>query len=123
MELFTGDELISEDKITDSGTIILKKKQALIVLEDIYNDNLLTISFDIHSKDRLLNAFIANVVAKKFGDDDDLLSFAIISKKPIKESEAKEILGQKDKAMLSNEDIKERLNRYIISKFGYYKDR
>ncbi len=116
-------ELISEDKITDIGTILIKKKQALVILEDIYNDNLLTITFDIHSKDRLLNAFVASVVAKKFGYDDDLLSFAIISKYPIKEEIAKEILGNRDKTVLSNEDIKDRLNKYIVSKFGYYKDR
>ena len=112
--------LSSEGKVTDVGEIIVKKRQNIVILEDLENSNIITLVFD-NSIDNIKHAFLVKVTGKAYKSEKDILSFAIISKKEIEENEVKKILGEKEQSILYPKGvIKEKLNQYLIKKFGYY---
>ena len=92
--------MISYDRVTDAGTIDIKKQQALIVLEDVYSGNLMTIAFDIYPKEILQNDFFVKITAKVYGNNGDIFSVGLCSKKELDKSVAKEILGNRDNRVL-----------------------
>jgi len=102
------------DKNRYGTTIINKKHQSIILLEDLETKRVSTIIFD-HEDYTINRAFIIKMVAKQYKSNNDILTIGIMSKEPIKIEKVCEILGDIDDIrILENGSVDSRLTDYLM---------
>jgi len=114
-------ELYSEGVITDTGYIIHKTRQSLIILEDKITQSLLTMQFDNNGYN-IEKGFLVNVIGKQYMTDKDIFSVGLCVKDEISLKEAREILQIDNGKVLylDNGAIKEKLKDFLTNKYGFY---
>jgi len=105
-----------KDKETDIGKIINYKYQSIILLNDIVDKRLFTITFD-HEDYKINRAFTIKIVAKQYKSNNDILTIGIMSKEPIKTEKVCEILGDIDNVrILEKGNVDSRLTDYLMER-------
>ena len=110
----------SEGKKTESGIIVNREYQSVILLTDIISKRLFTLIFD-HEAHKISKAFTLKVIGKQYKSDSDILSIGVLSREPIEMTKVYNILGDIDDVrMLENGNVSDRLSKYLIEEYGYY---
>ncbi|HHH51598.1 MAG TPA: hypothetical protein ENK76_04435 [Campylobacterales bacterium] len=113
-------DFYSDNQKTDSGIIINKEYQSIILLDDIVSRRLLTILFD-HQPYKIQKAFTIKVISKQYNNDFDILTIGLFSRKPIEMMKVYEILGDIDDVrILEDSRMNDNLANYLIDEYGYY---
>jgi len=106
-----------KDRKTDSGTIINKKYQSIILLDDIVNKRLFTITFD-HEDYKITKAFTIKIVGKKYKSNADILTIGLMSREAIQIDKVCDILGDIDDIrILEDGNIDSRLTNYLMERY------
>jgi len=110
----------SEGKKTESGIIVNREYQSVILLTDIISKRLFTLIFD-HEAHKISKAFTLKVIGKQYKSDSDILSIGVLSREAIEMTKVYNILGDIDDVrMLENGNVSDRLSKYLIEEYGYY---
>ena len=101
------------------GKILHKEQQSIILLNDIENGRLFTITFD-HQPHKLQKAFLVKSVVKQHQKEFDIFTIGIFSRNPIEQSKAQQILGDIDSVkLLEPYSLSDRLSDYLVDEYGY----
>ncbi len=102
--------------LQNSGTIIHKNIQSVIISDNIYTQRTTVATFDnnLHS---LNKAFLVSIVSKAIYGEEDIYSIAICSREKFKQDDIDAILLNKNREPLRNYgEIKKRLFNYLVNR-------
>ena len=108
-------EYYCEEQKREEGKIITKEYQSVILLDNNITKRLSTIIFD-HQPYQIQKAFFTKNVTKQFETNLDIFSIGILSRRPIPEDKAIEILGDiEDARFLEKSMMSKKLSNYLTT--------
>jgi len=118
VEIFENNSVEVYDKfgtLVDKGKIIYKPIQSILILDDLLSRRVGVIVFDTNHH-AIKEAFVAKLLYKQYGKDDDIFTLGVFSKKEISLRDLKYIFrGDKnyDVRKLVDSAVNDRLIKYL----------